>query len=181
MKIGEITDLILSEAAPYFDEAIADAFIEIENESQSYAEAKEKKEGFVSQLGKVAKGAAIIGGGGYLAHKAGMRYDPKGYGSGLGKDISAIGQRGLGALERGEKYIGTQAKRVQKAYDMGKIERNYLAGKKKGEVKKYRKEGAKEAADAAKAKAKEAADALEKTHGTAGMTPAQFRAQKRNI
>jgi hypothetical protein len=104
MKIGEITDLILSEAAPYVDEALAQIFMEIEQTSQTYAEAKEKKESAVSKVGKVLKGAALAGGAGYIAHKAGMTYSNP-YATTIGAGISAAAKRAGG-------YVGRQAGEV---------------------------------------------------------------------
>lgn len=60
MRISEHTDMVLSELAPYLDEAIAIMFEEIDNTSYSFAEATARKKKGMSALtkGLIGIGAA---------------------------------------------------------------------------------------------------------------------------
>jgi len=137
MKIGEITDLILSEAAPYFDEAIAQAFVEIEQNAQTYKEAKEEKESFVSKLGKAAKGVALVGGGGYIAHKAGMGLSGK-YATGVGKQIQGIGETGMGGVKKAIQYAQHQGGKLKENWNKYKIDRYQTRDMSPAQLKKHR-------------------------------------------
>jgi hypothetical protein len=133
MRISEHTDIVLSELAPYIDEALAIMFEEIDNTSYSFKEATERKKKGMSALtkGLIGTGAAAAGGTALLGGtRTGRRL--------LGTLGGATGKKLAGYGARASRWIGRTARKVSSGVrEYGKSEGHglrgtYAGGKTKG-------------------------------------------------